>query len=61
MITTGLVGLILAIAFYQNKNNLIVGILGHGIYDTYGLTLIYFGKELYIKNMMTEIFQSIVL
>ncbi|MFC2101525.1 CPBP family intramembrane glutamic endopeptidase [Bacteroidota bacterium] len=60
MITTGTVGLILGFAFYQNRDNLIVGILAHGIYDTYGLTLIYFGNELVIKNMMTEIFQSFI-
>lgn len=60
MISTGLVGLILGLAFYQNRNNLIVGMLVHGIYDTYGLTLIYLGKELVIKNMMVEIYQSII-
>lgn len=61
MITTGIVGLILGLAYYCNRNNLMVGILAHGIYDTYGLTMIYFGNELFIKNIMKEIFQSIIL
>lgn len=60
MIITGIVGLVLALAFYNNRNNLFVGILTHGIYDTYGIILIYFEKELVIKNIMTEIFQSII-
>lgn len=60
IITTGMVGLILALAFYQNKNNLWAGILAHGIYDTYGLTMIYYGNELVIKNMMIGIYQSII-
>ncbi len=60
IITAGMVGLILGLAFYRNKDNLIVGILAHGIYDTYGLTMIYFGNELYIKNIMIEIYQSII-
>lgn len=60
MITTGIVGCILAYAFYKNRNNLLVGILTHGIYDTYGLSLIYFEKELVLKNMMIEIYQSFI-
>ncbi len=60
MITTGIVGLILGHAYYRNQNNLMVGILAHGIYDTYGLTMIYFGNELFIKNIMKEIFLSII-
>lgn len=60
MLTTGMVGLILGFAFYHNRNNLLIGMLVHGIYDTYGLTLIYLGKELVIKNMMIEIYQSLI-
>ncbi len=60
MITTGIVGLFLGLVFMNNRNNLFVAILVHGIYDTYGLTMIYFGNELIIKNIMKEIFQSII-
>jgi len=60
MITTGIVGLILALAFYRNRSNLAVGILTHGIYDTYGVLLIYFEKELVLKNIMIEIYQTII-
>lgn len=60
IITTSIVGLILALAFYRNRSNLVVGILTHGIYDTYGILLIYFEKELVIKNIMIEIYQSII-
>ncbi len=60
MITTGMVGFILALAFYRNRSNLVVGILTHGIYDTYGILLIYFEKELVIKNIMIEIYKSII-
>jgi uncharacterized protein len=60
MITTGIVGLILALAFYRNRSNLAVGILTHGIYDTYGILLIYFEKELVLKNIMIEIYQTII-
>ena len=58
MITTGIVGLILALAFYRNRSNLVVGILTHGIYDTYGILLIYFEKELVLKNIMIEIIRQ---
>jgi membrane protease YdiL (CAAX protease family) len=49
MISTGIVGLILAISFYKNQQNLLVNILCHGIYDTYGLLMIYFGKEQFMQ------------
>lgn len=61
MISTGFVGLILAFAFYMNKNNLWVGILTHGIYDTYGLTMIYLGSDQIIKNIMIEIYQTLII
>lgn len=60
MITTGIVGLFLGLSFYQYRNNLFVAILVHGIYDTYGLILIYSGNEMVIKNLMKEIFTSII-
>lgn len=60
MITTGTVGLILALAFYRNRSNLVVGILSHGIYDTYRILLIYFEKECVMKNIMIEIYLSII-
>jgi membrane protease YdiL (CAAX protease family) len=49
MISTGIVGLILAISFYKNQQNLLVNILCHGIYDTYGLLMIYFGKDQFMQ------------
>lgn len=53
MISTGIVGLILAISFYKNQQNLLVNILCHGIYDSYGLLMIYFGK-----NQFMQLFES---
>jgi membrane protease YdiL (CAAX protease family) len=49
MISTGIVGLILAISFYKNQQNLLVNILCHGLYDTYGILMIYFGNDHFIQ------------
>jgi len=59
MVTTGLVGFVLSMAFCKNRQNLVVAMLTHGIYDTYGIFLIYFSKERILKDHMIEIFQSI--
>ncbi|NGP89929.1 CPBP family intramembrane glutamic endopeptidase [Fodinibius halophilus] len=45
MITTGLIGLILSIIFYKNRDNLTLNILIHGIYNMIGITLIYLDRE----------------
>jgi membrane protease YdiL (CAAX protease family) len=60
MITTGAVGLILGFAFYQNKKNLIVCMLTHGIYDMFGLTMIYFGKETVISDWAQQFLFSTI-
>jgi membrane protease YdiL (CAAX protease family) len=60
MITTGVVGFILAMAFYRNRSNLAVSILTHGIYNTLGILLIYFEKERVIKDIMIEIYKSFI-
>lgn len=45
IITTGIIGFILSIIFYKNRQNLTLNILTHGIYDTIGITLIYLERE----------------
>ncbi|PLX05448.1 MAG: hypothetical protein C0598_14680 [Marinilabiliales bacterium] len=60
IITTGIVGFILSMAFFLNRNNLLIAMLTHGIYDTYGLLLIYLDKNLVLKNIMIEFYQSII-
>lgn len=57
VVATGLVGFLLSLIFYKNRNNLVLVMLTHGFYDVIGLTLIYFNKELiiidWIKSMIT--------
>jgi len=45
IITTGFVALIFGAIFYKNQENLWVGIFTHGIYDVFGITLIFLDKE----------------
>jgi membrane protease YdiL (CAAX protease family) len=43
IITTGLVGLVLGLAFALERQNLLLCVLIHGLYDTVGITAIYLG------------------
>lgn len=54
VITTGFVAIIFASIFFKNQNNLWVGILTHGIYDVFGITMIYLNKEREITNWAQE-------
>lgn len=45
VITTGFVAIIFGVIFYRNQNNLWVGILTHGLYDVFGITLVFLEKE----------------
>jgi len=54
VLSTGLVGLILAYAFIRNRDNLILCIIIHGIYDMWGLTLIYLSKDRVIAEWAQE-------
>ena len=54
VLSTGLVGLVLAYVFIRNKNNLILCILIHGIYDMWGLTLIYLNKDRVITEWVQQ-------
>lgn len=60
IISTGFVGLILSIAFYRNRTKLLIPILIHGFYDSYGITLIYLDKANYLKGIFTEIYSNII-
>jgi CAAX protease family protein len=60
MISTGVVGIILALAFYKNQQNLFVAILTHGILDTVGILLIYFENERFIIDYMIKVYQNIL-
>jgi hypothetical protein len=55
VITTGLVGLAFAFIFFRNRQNLLVCMLTHGIYDMFGLTLIYFEKETVFTDWMAGV------
>jgi membrane protease YdiL (CAAX protease family) len=54
VITTGFVAIIFGVIFYKNQHNLWVGILAHGIYDVFGITMIFFDKERLITNWVQE-------
>ena len=58
ILTTGLVGLILAYIFYEHRENLMIPILTHGIYDSYGIYLIYLSKDQWPKEFVQTIIQS---
>jgi membrane protease YdiL (CAAX protease family) len=60
VITTGAVGFILAMAFYRNRNNLVICMLTHGIYDMFGLSMIYFDKETVITEWAHQFLFSII-
>jgi membrane protease YdiL (CAAX protease family) len=54
VISTGFVAIIFGVIFYRNPKNLWVGILTHGIYDVFGITMIFFDKERVITNWAQE-------
>ncbi len=54
VLSTGIVGLILATVFMKNRNNLILCMLIHGIYDMWGLTLIYLSKDRVITDWVQQ-------
>jgi len=54
LVTTGFVAIIFGVIFYKNQKNLWVGILTHGIYDVFGITLIFLDKERIITNWAQE-------
>jgi len=54
IITTGFIALIFGSIFYKNQQNLWVGILTHGIYDVFGITMIFLDKERVITNWAQE-------
>ncbi len=54
IITTGFVALIFGAIFYKNQKNLWVLILTHGIYDVFGITMIFLGKERVITDWAQE-------
>ena len=45
VITTGLIGFLMSLVFYKNRQNLILAMLVHGFYDMIGITLIFLSKE----------------
>ena len=58
VLTTGFVGFLLAIIFYKHKENLMIPILTHGIYDSYGIYMIYISKDQWSKELFQTIIQS---
>ncbi len=45
MISTGLIGFLMGLVFWKNKDGLITCILYHGFYDIIGITLVFTSKE----------------
>lgn len=56
VITTGLISLIFALIYFKNRTNLLLLMLIHGIYDTIGLTLIYFDSDRVIIDWISTNF-----
>ncbi|UCE25761.1 MAG: CPBP family intramembrane metalloprotease [Candidatus Zixiibacteriota bacterium] len=54
IIATGMIALLFGIIFIFNKNNLMVLVLTHGIYNTIAITLIYLGKARMITDWVHE-------
>lgn len=54
IISTLFVALIFGAIFYKNQNNLWVGVLTHGIYDVFGITMIFLDNERLITNWALE-------
>ncbi len=54
VITTGFVAIIFGVIFYRNQRNLWIGIISHGMYDLFGITLIFLEKERIITNWVQE-------
>lgn len=54
VITTGFIAVVFGAIFYRNQNNLWVGILTHGIYDVFGITLIFLDKERLISEWVQQ-------
>ena len=50
MITTAVIAMLFGLIFIFNKNNLMVLVLTHGIYNMIAITLIYLGKERMITD-----------
>ncbi len=56
VISTGLIGFILALIFIKNKQNLIQTMFIHGFYDMIGLTLLYLDMERILVDPVTRFF-----
>lgn len=54
VISTFFVALIFGGIFYINKQNLWIGVLTHGIYDMFGITMVFIDKETVITNWALE-------
>ncbi len=54
IISTGLIGFILALVFMKNKSNLVLPMLIHGFYDTLGLMLLYLDLERVLVDPVTR-------
>ena len=57
IIVTAIIAFLLGLIFIFNKNNLIVLVLIHGLYNMIAITLVYLGKERMITNWVHEFFK----
>jgi membrane protease YdiL (CAAX protease family) len=57
IITTAVIAFLFGVIFIFNRNNLIVLVLTHGIYNTIAITLIYLGKARMFTDWLHEFLQ----
>ena len=57
VLATGIIGFCFGLIFMRNRQNLLLLVLIHGIYDMIGLTLLYLGKERLITDFMQSFLQ----
>ncbi len=57
IITTGIFGFMFGLIFIFNRNNLMLPVLTHGIYNMIAITLVYLGKDRMITDWAHEFFK----
>ena len=56
MVSSFLWAFCIAMIFNKNRNNLLLLVLVHGIYDTVGITLLYLNKDYIISEWVQQLF-----
>jgi len=56
MILVSIAGIIYGMAFYTNRDNLAIGFLAHGFYNTFWITLLYLDREKELMYWIDSLF-----